>query len=224
MAQAKFQKGDRIRLIKEDANHEIGALGTIDENNSDIPWAIFDDTKRRYVINQNSAELATGTATCGDDDIHEGDVIEFLDSQYFAEGDISEKFIRHGYAPEKGIKGKVEWIEGDYFVVSYTRSGSDTQLGFKRKSLKLVQSNYKKAANTPVKNMIDNLKTFFKNLGVTEPEKSRRAADITDDQGDLTSQGKDLFIAYLLTKNEADFDTTVVQPILAAKKALKDNA
>lgn len=48
-----------------------------------------------------------------------------------------------------------------------------------------------------------------------EPEKSFIKAGIMNSDESLTSDGQSLFLSYLLKKNEDDFKTIVVDPILA---------
>lgn len=68
---------------------------------------------------------------------------------------------------------------------------------------------------------MDTLIKAWKNLTVTEPNKSRRAAGITDENDVLTSDGESLYLNYLLQNDDGQFDTKVVQPIVAAKEAEK---
>jgi hypothetical protein len=38
----KFKKGDRVRCINNDDYVSVGAIGTVDENDSSLPWVLFD--------------------------------------------------------------------------------------------------------------------------------------------------------------------------------------
>lgn len=62
------------------------------------------------------------------------------------------------------------------------------------------------------------LNEIFKSLSRTEPEKSFVKVGITDKNDELTPEGTTLFLSYLLEKNKADFNATVVQPLLAEQE------
>lgn len=61
-----------------------------------------------------------------------------------------------------------------------------------------------------------NIVKVFKNLTRTEPEKSAVKAGILDENNTLTSDGKELLLAYLYDGVKVDFNTKVVQPIITA--------
>ncbi len=64
------------------------------------------------------------------------------------------------------------------------------------------------------KNNPMSIKSIYKNLTRKEPEKSFVKAGIMDQNDELTPEGHDLFIGFLLEQNKEAFNTTVVQPIL----------
>ena len=52
----------------------------------------------------------------------------------------------------------------------------------------------------------------------TEPQKSRFEAGVTNETGELTSQGQELFTQFLFDgRDVANFDAEVVKPLIAAK-------
>lgn len=60
--------------------------------------------------------------------------------------------------------------------------------------------------------------TKFSNLFTSEPTKSFRKAGIVNSEGFLTNDGTQLFVNWLLKVNGEQFNTEVVQPLLADKK------
>lgn len=64
-----------------------------------------------------------------------------------------------------------------------------------------------------------NLKEIVSGIFATEPQKSRQAAGITDKEGQLTQEGRHVYINYLLSReNPADangFDQTIVSKVVA---------
>ncbi len=58
------------------------------------------------------------------------------------------------------------------------------------------------------------LKTIVSGLFIKEPEKSRQKAGITDSSNELTEEGKDIYLNYLLSKDK-DFDTEIVAKVVA---------
>ncbi len=77
------------------------------------------------------------------------------------------------------------------------------------------------AGYTIIKNnnkTIMSIKSVWKNITRKEPERSFVKAGITNDNDELTTDGKDLFIGWLLEKNKDLFNTEVVQPILAEQE------
>ncbi len=64
------------------------------------------------------------------------------------------------------------------------------------------------------KSIMSNLKEIVSNLFTTEPQKSRQIAGITDKEGQLTSDGKEVFLNYLLSKDDGAFDKTIVKPVV----------
>lgn len=62
-----------------------------------------------------------------------------------------------------------------------------------------------------------NLKEKFALVFKGEPEKSFIKAGVMNSDESLTTDGKELFLSYLLKKNGDDFKATVVDPILAEK-------
>lgn len=69
----------------------------------------------------------------------------------------------------------------------------------------------KQPANKQPMTIIEKIRLAAK----TEPEKSFIKAGITNMDGSFTSEGKEAFLSYLLEKNKDDFNTTIVQPLLA---------
>lgn len=69
-----------------------------------------------------------------------------------------------------------------------------------------------------VTNNFMSLKQKIASLFLTEPNKSRQATGITDSSNQLTEEGKDIFLNFLLSKN-TEFDTEIVIPLA---KAIED--
>lgn len=68
-------------------------------------------------------------------------------------------------------------------------------------------------------NAMTSLKEKFALAFKGEPEKSFIKAGVMNTDESLTTDGKEIFLAYLLKKNGDDFKTTVIDPILAADAA-----
>jgi hypothetical protein len=58
----------------------------------------------------------------------------------------------------------------------------------------------------------------FIEANLTEPTKTLRKAGVLDPQGYLTTEGRDLFLAWLFNKNEDAFTKEAVTPILKEEK------
>lgn len=69
------------------------------------------------------------------------------------------------------------------------------------------------------KNPIMSLVSLYKNLRLSEPQKSFQKAGVTDANGQLTEEGLALFVNYMLDQNGEGFNKDVVQPILEAQKS-----
>ena len=64
-----------------------------------------------------------------------------------------------------------------------------------------------------------NIATAFKDLFVSEPQKSFRKCGLTDANDMITSDGTAVFLSWLLSKNADAFKTEVVDKILAEEEA-----
>ena len=64
---------------------------------------------------------------------------------------------------------------------------------------------------------MSSLKDIVSGFFITEPQKSRLAAGITDKEGQLTSEGKDVYLNYLLSK-DTTFDADIVAKVIAAQE------
>jgi len=89
----------------------------------------------------------------------------------------------------------------------------DTTIGpfaFRDAELELI------SADNPIKSMglIEKAKLAFK----SEPEKSFIKVGVMDSNENLTTEGKELLMHFLLEKNKDAFKTEVVDPILAEDK------
>jgi len=69
----------------------------------------------------------------------------------------------------------------------------------------------------PSKNsFMSSLKEIVSNLFTNEPQKSRQLAGIVDREGNLTEEGKDVYLNYLLSLEKPEgFDTKIVAPVIA---------
>lgn len=72
--------------------------------------------------------------------------------------------------------------------------------------------------NKPNNKSMLNIKEQFALAITPEPMKSFRKAGITNGDNLLTPDGQLIFLSYLLTKNQDDFKTTIVGPMLAEQK------
>lgn len=102
-------------------------------------------------------------------------------------------------------------VKGDYINVLMDKNGK-TEDGNDEDNLKLISS---KAVNM---NLIEKAKLAFKG----EPEKSFIKAGVMDSNENLTPEGQQLFLTYLLKTNGADFKKTVIDPILAEEETSKN--
>lgn len=68
-----------------------------------------------------------------------------------------------------------------------------------------------------VAGLIEKAKLIFK----SEPQRSFQKVGVTDAQDNLTEEGKDLLLNWLLTKNGDEFKKAVVDPILEEEKKEK---
>jgi len=76
------------------------------------------------------------------------------------------------------------------------------------------KSNWELVVNNKNMNLIEKAV-----LAVTpEPQKSFRKAGITNGDGILTDEGMKVFLSFLLSKNQDEFKTAIVDPILAEKE------
>lgn len=62
------------------------------------------------------------------------------------------------------------------------------------------------------------IKESFKQLFLKEPQKTFRKLGITDGDNELTAEGSQIFLQYLLGKYEDDFKITVCDPLVAEQK------
>lgn len=115
-----------------------------------------------------------------------------------------------------GKKGS-GWVEGKEFIVSSITKDSLNNLsifwpsgggsGIYENSVTLL-NNIKKMG------LIEKFRTATK----SEPEKSFIKKGITDVGGVLTTEGKEMFLMYLLEKNKEDFNTEIVSKIELLKE------
>ncbi len=75
--------------------------------------------------------------------------------------------------------------------------------------------------SAPIPTLMENIYSTFKNLFVSEPQKTFQKAGITNANGDLTGDGTSIFLSYLLQKNDDAFKTEIVDRILAEQEANK---
>lgn len=107
------------------------------------------------------------------------------------------------------------WDDGTY-PYSYTGYNQDGQkltscsCCYKDEHLEFFNSN---------KNSImTDVKQAFNQLFLKEPQKSFQKAGVTDGSNQLTSDGRDIFLAWLLEKHGDDFKKEVVDPILKSQE------
>lgn len=66
--------------------------------------------------------------------------------------------------------------------------------------------------------IMENIKEKLKIMLTPEPKKTFRTLGITNGDNELTDEGVEIFLQYLLDKNQDDFKVTVCDPLLALKK------
>lgn len=82
-----------------------------------------------------------------------------------------------------------------------------------------IKENYLKLiSNQP---FMSSLTQKVAQLFLSEPEKSFQKVGIIDASNQLTSDGKEVFLNWLLKTNKDAFNTEVVQPLVAAEAAEK---
>lgn len=111
-----------------------------------------------------------------------------------------------------GKYGRITDISASGTVFVKYDDGQDGSTGNPSKYYQVIES-----INNDNKIVDMNLKSLFKNMLRGEPEKSFIQAGIMDDGENLTSDGRDIFMAYLFDESKDDFLEKVVKPLLAAK-------
>lgn len=130
----------------------------------------------------------------------------------FKNGDRVERLNGKNGPFAVDMTGTVVAINSDGSVdVQVDHLGGRIVNGNDSTNLKLIKSNNV----TNNMNLIEKAKLAFK----SEPEKSFIKAGVMDSNENLTFDGKELFLTYLLQKNKDDFKTTVIDPILAEDEA-----
>ncbi len=107
--------------------------------------------------------------------------------------------------------GEVTCIEGDIISVKYP--DGDTGKG-KSKYYKLTSCNPIHKVQSTIMGLTDKFLLGIK----AEPQRSFRKAGITNGDDLLTSEGTQVFLAWLLKENEDAFKTEVVDPIIEEMK------
>ncbi len=69
--------------------------------------------------------------------------------------------------------------------------------------------------------MLGNLLQKAKDLVTPEPQKSFRKLGVVDTNDNLTSEGKELLLSFLMKKYGKEFNEEVVQPILKQEEESK---
>ncbi len=69
------------------------------------------------------------------------------------------------------------------------------------------------------KSFMGKLVNMFNNLFTPEPQKTFSKVGITDDQGNLTTEGTQLYLQWKLKQDQTAFKTEVADPLLAAIEA-----
>lgn len=111
--------------------------------------------------------------------------------------------------------GEIIKIEGEMITVCY----GDGEVGKgKSKYYKLTTCNPINKVVSSIMGLQDKFLLSIK----PEPQKSFRKAGITNGDDLLTCEGTQVFLAWLLEKNETEFKADVVDPILAQMKEDKD--
>jgi len=128
-------------------------------------------------------------------------------------GEIDSSCIYIHNNTKSGSTGNIHPSKTGY-LYSWCVTKSSIQSGA---SKIFIKDNALKAKPTKNMSIIEKAKLIMKK----EPNKTFIKAGIMDMNDNLTSEGKELFINYLLTKNQDDFKATVVDPIIAEQEAEK---
>lgn len=120
-------------------------------------------------------------------------------------GDRVRRINGENSGMKDGDTGVVTSVDqGKYCDVKNDRTG---RVGnHHQENFVLISTNY----NTM--NLLEQAKLAFKG----EPEKSFIKAGVLDSNKNLTTDGQQLFLTYLLKKHGEDFKTTVIDPIIKA--------
>lgn len=127
-----------------------------------------------------------------------GDRVEFENDEFFI-GEISD--YHYLWSDNTKFNGKVGKLDPRSRGFKYSYAVYEA-------SIKLIEES---------KNNM-NIKSIYKNITRKEPERSFVKAGITDSNDELTQEGKDLFLSFLLEQHKDEFNKTVVQPILEEQK------
>lgn len=71
-------------------------------------------------------------------------------------------------------------------------------------------------------NIMDNIKKAVKDLLTPEPKKSLMKVGLINEQGDLTTDGKDVVLQWLFEENQDAIIENIVNPLVEAQKKSKD--
>lgn len=129
--------------------------------------------------------------------------------------------IREYYAGIKSETGTIKLIENGLFGIEFDNSNPHRHSCNSR--VKKDCGWWLSADNFVVikskNSFMKNLKEIVSGIFATEPQKSRQTAGIVDKEGKLTAEGKDVYLDFLLSKeNPADekgFDQTIVSKVVA---------
>ena len=113
-------------------------------------------------------------------------------------------------------------LETGYFKISYLKDDKDkynvniSTEDFDRSkfSRSIMQYSSYTILQQPKRGFMSNLIQRCKEIFLSEPEKSFRKAEITTDDGFLTSEGIQVFMKWLLNKNATEFKKEIVDDII----------
>jgi len=227
---AKFKKGDKVEIITIPSFPSmIGDLGTVCQDGYSTPYVNWErnsnnltvyDGKgvsachqdRMRLVESSPPDFRFATITSSDNDKKEVEKYDFKVGERVRV--IKET---HGWGLVKpGEIGTVRRIDGRTYFVAFKENSGWQGYGecFEPETNQLI---------TKSKLMTKSLIGKFINRNLKDPQKTLRKLNITDDQDILTQEGRELYINFLMQKEDStapdSFFMTVAQPMLVESEA-----
>lgn len=121
---------------------------------------------------------------------------------------IPFEMIKHGLVPKLDTEGIIKYIGNERCAVEYTVNDRTMCLSFSLEKLKLIKSN----------NIMSTLIEKIRLAAKKEPQKSFIKAGVMTMDEKFTSEGKEAFDSFLVSKFGDEFKKEVIDPILAEEE------